>query len=201
MSLLILWMLSRMTLLSWADLTYVLPVTALGYVLTVLMGRVLPAGAGLLAALGGHAADRGGVCLVGSTPIRHDGATRKAVRMNWVLVAIIVGATTCGELAADSRHEEARRDPRLPARARWAARLGRVVRNPYVVVSVALMAVSFFAFMALLTVADLSFAVPATAASYVFETVLARYVLKEQISRKRWAGALLVACGVALVAL
>jgi drug/metabolite transporter (DMT)-like permease len=63
------------------------------------------------------------------------------------------------------------------------------------------MAVSFFAFMALLSVAELSFAVPATAASYVLETILARYILKERISRKRWAGALLVACGVALIAL
>jgi uncharacterized membrane protein len=63
------------------------------------------------------------------------------------------------------------------------------------------MAVSFFAFMSLLRVADLSFVVPATAASYVLETVLARYVLKERIGRRRWAGALLVACGVALVAL
>ena len=32
--LLILWMLTRMALLGWADLTYVLPVTALGYVLS-----------------------------------------------------------------------------------------------------------------------------------------------------------------------
>jgi uncharacterized membrane protein len=55
--------------------------------------------------------------------------------------------------------------------------------------------------MTLLTVADLSFAVPATAASYVLETVFARYILKEQVSGQRWAGALLVACGVALVAL
>ena len=30
--LLILWLLSRMTLLSWADLSYVLPVTSVGYV-------------------------------------------------------------------------------------------------------------------------------------------------------------------------
>jgi uncharacterized membrane protein len=37
--LLILWMLSRMALLSWADLSYVLPVTALGYVAAALMGR------------------------------------------------------------------------------------------------------------------------------------------------------------------
>jgi drug/metabolite transporter (DMT)-like permease len=37
--LLILWMMSRMTLLSWADLSYVLPVTAVGYVLVALVGR------------------------------------------------------------------------------------------------------------------------------------------------------------------
>jgi uncharacterized membrane protein len=35
---LIVWMLSRMTLLSWADLSYVLPVTSIGYVLAVFMG-------------------------------------------------------------------------------------------------------------------------------------------------------------------
>lgn len=39
--LLILWMLSRMALLSWADLSYVLPVTSLGYVLVALAGKVL----------------------------------------------------------------------------------------------------------------------------------------------------------------
>lgn len=37
--LLIVWMLTRMTLLSWADLSYVVPVTAIGYVLTVVVGR------------------------------------------------------------------------------------------------------------------------------------------------------------------
>lgn len=38
-TLLVLWLLTRLTLLSWADLTFVLPVTAVGYVLTALMGR------------------------------------------------------------------------------------------------------------------------------------------------------------------
>jgi uncharacterized membrane protein len=37
--LLILWLLSRMTLLGWADLSYVLPVTAIGYVLTAVFGK------------------------------------------------------------------------------------------------------------------------------------------------------------------
>ena len=40
-SLLIVWLLSRMTLLSWADLSYVLPVTSLGYVLVAFVGRWL----------------------------------------------------------------------------------------------------------------------------------------------------------------
>ncbi len=39
--LLILWLLSRMALLSWADLSYVLPVTSVGYVLVALAGKVL----------------------------------------------------------------------------------------------------------------------------------------------------------------
>ena len=37
-ALLTLWTLSKMALLSWADLSYVLPVTSIGYVLNALMG-------------------------------------------------------------------------------------------------------------------------------------------------------------------
>src|SRR4029077_6179718 len=38
-SLLIVWLLSHMALLSWADLSYVLPVTSIAYVLVPLVGR------------------------------------------------------------------------------------------------------------------------------------------------------------------
>jgi uncharacterized membrane protein len=38
--LLILWLLSRMTLLSWADLSFVLPLTSLGYVLAAVFGKI-----------------------------------------------------------------------------------------------------------------------------------------------------------------
>ncbi len=69
-SLLILWMLSRMTLLSWADLSYVLPVTALGYVLTALMGRLFLAEHVSLGRWAGIGLIMGGVLLVGNTPVR-----------------------------------------------------------------------------------------------------------------------------------
>jgi uncharacterized membrane protein len=54
--------------------------------------------------------------------------------------------------------------------------------------------------MKLLSIADLSFAVPVSAASVVLETVLARLLLKEKVNPLRWAGAVCVACGVALLA-
>jgi uncharacterized membrane protein len=40
-ALLVVWMLSNMALLSWADLSYVLPVTAIGYVLVAFAGIAL----------------------------------------------------------------------------------------------------------------------------------------------------------------
>jgi drug/metabolite transporter (DMT)-like permease len=120
--------------------------------------------------------------------------------MNWLLVALIAAATTASDVlqsAAMKRHGEIR-DFRPGALGRVLALLAR---NKLIVASVAAMTVSFFAFIALLSVADLSFAVPATAASYVLETVLAKYVLQEPVTMERWAGASLVACGVALLSL
>jgi uncharacterized membrane protein len=38
--LLILWLLTRMALLSWADLSFVLPLTSLGYVLAAVLGKI-----------------------------------------------------------------------------------------------------------------------------------------------------------------
>ena len=40
-ALLIVWTLTRMALLSWADLSFVLPVTSVGYVLNAILGRVV----------------------------------------------------------------------------------------------------------------------------------------------------------------
>src|SRR6202023_1355725 len=73
-TLLILWLLSRMTLLGWADLSYVLPVTAIGYVLTAILGKYFRgeeisyqgwAGTGLIVA---------GIVLVGLTEANTTGS-------------------------------------------------------------------------------------------------------------------------------
>jgi len=68
--LLIVWMLTRMALLSWADLSYVLPVTAVGYVLTALLGRFALLEHVSWQRWTGTLLIVGGVVLVGATPIR-----------------------------------------------------------------------------------------------------------------------------------
>ena len=117
----------------------------------------------------------------------------------WVLVGVIVGSTVTADILQTiemKRHGEVS-DFRPGRLARMFAKL---LGRPFLVMTVLFMALSFFAFMKLLTVADLSFAVPATAVSFVVETILARLLLKEKVELKRWAGVGLIACGVLLLA-
>jgi len=79
------------------------------------------------------------------------------------------------------------------------AMLSRIVRNPLVIGGVASLTAGFLAMMSLLSIANVSFAVPATAISFVLETLLAKYILKEDVGLRRWAAATLVACGVILL--
>jgi drug/metabolite transporter (DMT)-like permease len=64
--LLISWLLARMAMLSWADLTYVLPVTALGYVISAVLGRAFQAEVITGTRWAGIALIVAGVMLVGS---------------------------------------------------------------------------------------------------------------------------------------
>ena len=120
--------------------------------------------------------------------------------MKWLLVALIVLSTSLGEVlqAAGMRRHGEIHDFRPGAIGRA---LAAMVRNRFVIGGVISMAVSFFAFLKLLSVSDLSFAVPVSAVTYAMETVLAKYFLKERVSTLRWAGAALVVCGVVLISL
>jgi transporter family protein len=120
--------------------------------------------------------------------------------MKWILVGLIVSCNTLGDVLNThgmKRHGEVS-DFGPSGISRLIARL---IRNRHVVAGIAVSAISFFALLALLSISNLSFAIPATAASYLVETVLAKFFLREQITWKRWAGASLVAGGVALLAL
>jgi drug/metabolite transporter (DMT)-like permease len=77
--------------------------------------------------------------------------------------------------------------------------LGRAFRLGWMWAAFGLMALSFFAMLELLSREDVSFVIPATAASYAAGALGAKFLLQEQVCRTRWLGVLLVSFGVALV--
>ena len=120
--------------------------------------------------------------------------------MKWWMVGIIVGLTVLADLLQSfemKRHVVALEDLR-PGRLAGMLR-GMAQRGP-LVLAVFFMAISFFAFMKLLSVADLSFAVPVTAASVVLEPFSLGWSCGKT-SRLCDGPAILVAFGVALLAM
>ncbi len=120
--------------------------------------------------------------------------------MKWILVTVVVLATAAGEVAITRGMKQGGEIDDFRPRA-WLRSLARALANRWFLAGLAGMAVSFFSFMALLSTADLSFAVPATAASYAVQTLAARSFLGERVSPLRWAGTVLVMIGVALISL
>ncbi|HZQ25809.1 MAG TPA: hypothetical protein VFA89_23665 [Terriglobales bacterium] len=118
--------------------------------------------------------------------------------MKWILVAIIAACNTVGDVlnTAGMKRMGPVRDLRP-----WSLLmlLPTVLRNPFVLGGIAALIVGFLAMLSLLSIASVSFAVPATAVSYLLETLLAKYVLREDVRGRRWAAASLVACGVLLL--
>jgi drug/metabolite transporter (DMT)-like permease len=76
-----------------------------------------------------------------------------------------------------------------------------VVTTPRVLLGVALLATHFGMFLALLSRLDVSVVAPAHALNYLLLTLMARFVLREQVTPLRWIGVSLITIGVALVLL
>jgi drug/metabolite transporter (DMT)-like permease len=115
-----------------------------------------------------------------------------------LLLAVVVLAGTGGDIALTMAMKKvARGEPwtwRIAPR-----RIGRALIQSQMWVGIGLMILSFLAFITVLSWADVSFAVPATASNYIVGPIGAKLLLKERLTKGRWAGMVLVAAGVALV--
>ena len=118
--------------------------------------------------------------------------------MRWLLVAIIALCNTLGDVLNTAGMKRQGEVEDLSPRS-FARMVKRIFRNSLVLGGFAMMTIGFFALLSLLSIASVSFAVPATAASYLLETLLAKYVLGEDVRWRRWAAASLVAVGVVLL--
>ena len=115
-------------------------------------------------------------------------------------IAIVVLAGTAGEISVSHTMKKIGEvDVRNVSSVLHA--LSRAFRTGWMWLGILLMAVSFFSLLALLSWADVSIVVPATALSYVIGAFGAKFLLHEKVAPVRWAGVLLVCVGVALLSL
>ena len=116
-----------------------------------------------------------------------------------VILAVTVVASVAGNLALGHGMKLVGDLSQLPpGRMAWAA--VTALFNPWVAVGVALLIAWFLTYTTALSWADLSYVVPTTAIGYVITALLSRLVLQETLSPARWAGTVLIAAGVVLVA-
>ena len=117
---------------------------------------------------------------------------------NLVFLLLIVLSGTCGQIAvtrAMKRIGEVHDFSPLSI----LSVLGRAFRIGWMWFGFLLMALSFFCLLLMLSWANVSFVVPATALGYGVGAVGARVFLKEHVSGLRWIGVIVVSLGVILV--
>jgi drug/metabolite transporter (DMT)-like permease len=115
-----------------------------------------------------------------------------------ILYVLIICAGTGGELCVSRAMKTVGevKDFRPAALIRVA---GRALRVPWMWAGLGLMATAFFSLLAVLSVENVSLVVPVTALSYAGGALGGKFFLGEKVTRRRWAGVLLVCIGVALV--
>ncbi len=115
-----------------------------------------------------------------------------------LFLAMVVLAGTAGEIAATHAMKRLGEVKEFAPQVLLGV-LGRAFRLGWMWVGMALMTLAFFSLLALLSWADVSFVIPATALGYVLGALGAKFLLGEHLGPTRLAGILLVTIGVAIV--
>ena len=111
-----------------------------------------------------------------------------------MLVAVV--ALAAGETALSKGMKQLDR-----VQGSWAGQLSSGVRNGWIAGGVLLLLAHLGLYMLALKSADLSYALPLTAASYPLAALFARFYLHEEVSMSRGLGTLVITIGVAIVVL
>jgi uncharacterized membrane protein len=120
--------------------------------------------------------------------------------IGWLLAAVMVLSDAASDVLLSKGIKQVGSAPDLRS---WdiIGVVQQALRNTSLLISITLAAIHFFAFVALLSFWDLSLVIPVGALDYVLGTFGASFVLGEHVSRIRWVGVCLIACGVALTSI
>ena len=117
-----------------------------------------------------------------------------------VMVAIIVLTATAGDVFMASAMRAVGDLDRIKAARGLRGAIWAVVSEGRFLAGVVWMALSFFALLFSLSHADVSLIAPAAGSlTFVSNALTAKYLLHENVDRRRWLAAVFVCCGVALL--
>ena len=118
----------------------------------------------------------------------------------WSSIALVVLASTAGDVLLSLAMKRIGDLGELRRRAGLAHVLRRMLSSGTFLLGVACMAIAFFSLLVALSWADVSLVAPASASlTFVTTAIAAKFFLHENVDRRRWAAALLVCVGVALL--
>lgn len=117
--------------------------------------------------------------------------------MTWLLILITVVTGSCGDVLC-AKGMASGGEISISGRTVLAKVVRSIITRRLVILGWVSDAISFFSLLGLLSISQLSIAVPATALSFVVDAIGARFILHEHLSWRRWAGVLLVTAGVVL---
>jgi len=120
----------------------------------------------------------------------------------WSAIAVIVVSSTAGDVLTARAMKQVGHVGQLWRERGLLAVIARVFSNLSFGLGVACLAVSFFSLLVALSWADVSLVGPAAASlTFISNAFAAKWFLKEDVTHHRWLAAVLVAVGVAFLAI
>ena len=120
----------------------------------------------------------------------------------WGAIAAIVLASSAGDVLLSSAMKRIGDLHELHASRGLLVVVGRVFAEKRFLLALCCLCFGFFSLLTALSWADLSLVAPASASlTFIVSAVMAKIFLKEDVDHRRWAAALLVCVGVALLAM
>ncbi len=119
----------------------------------------------------------------------------------WVAIVTLVLLSTTGDVLISRAMKQIGDLQELHGRCGLLHVVARVLRNGTFLLGIMFMAMAFFSLLFALSWADVSLVGPASASlTFLTNALAARIFLKERVDHRRWAAAIFVAAGVALLA-
>ncbi len=118
----------------------------------------------------------------------------------WIAIGMLVLASSAGDIMLSAAMKRIGDLEALRARKGLLAVIGHVIQEKLFLIGLCCLIFSFFCLLTALSWGDASLVAPASASlTYICSAILAKFVLHENVDRRRWLSAALVCIGVLLL--